>query len=603
MRMEFRTHAYQEQDGACAVCRGGPHEQRRLLSCGGRWDKLRHSYVSGSQPVLRERDFDDAPELCAAHVVIVNDSQIESIVAFAEWVHCFVHGLPRPTALDVLAGRRRGGKTWIMIACVVAAALAAPSGRKAGKEQRYVGWLVVPTYPEQREIHEDVLEVLTRPEGADGPDPRTWFRYRPNPNNVYQFASGAELYIKSANNSDSLKQGRVDVIGINESQKVDGDSCIHAAGNNIDRGGLTILAANPPRKARGAWMLDIKSAWEEGRAIDPEDGLPVIRWFWVDPQKNPHVNQGGRRKYKLVAGFINPKLAAADADNEWNQLNDLVLPKWRHELILSDVPVGWENVTGEVILAMRLREYLRSPSGYSSWGGIDFNKYPWQSAVGLKAYRDPTRGGELIFVIERELCSDPQGDKGRTEKEFIIDLHRHGWDPEELCFIGDPSGQWQSSEHRRRGGVKQGHSSFDLFRSPTEYEEGGQTVVVPGWDIFAPTTWKAKDSKHYAHPRIVESVDDMNELMRLGRLYVLASCAHTIEAFKKCPRGKNGGPDKESDYNHIVDAARYAIHRALNAMEPKTKQGRSSGPVRGRRPLTTSSFGGRRSGGGGMFGG
>lgn len=613
MRLEFRTHFFEEHPtkvGLCGICEGELHSSRVLLSAGGCWDSLERRWVAGTRPVLREQDY--APDgLCPAHVLVIEDSQIEGTTAFAEWLWCFSQGIPRPTALDVLAGKRRGGKTFLMVACVLAAAIACPLGRdKDGKEWPFVGWLVVPSYPEQREIHEDLLAVLrtSKSEVASALDtinlPSKWFRYRPNPHNCYQFLTGATIYLKSANNPDSLKQGRVDIIGMNEAQKIEGTSVVHSAGNNIDRGGLTILAANPPKKARGAWMLDIKSAWEEGRAVDPEDGLPVVRWFWVNPEKNRRINQPARRKYRILAGIIDPKLASADADNEWNQINEIVCPKWHAKLILHSIPELWENCTGEVIKAMSFRECLRHPSQYTSWGGMDFNKHPWMAASGLKAYRDPTRG-VIVFVIDRELCSDPQDGKGWTEKEFSIDLHRLGWDPEEICWIGDPSGQWQSSEHRKRGGVKQGHSSFDLFRTQVEYEQDGQTIVIPPWDMFAPTTWKAKESKHYAHPRIVESVDDLNELMRDYRLFVLDTCPKTIEAFKKCPRGNNGGPDKTSDYNHIIDAVRYATHRALNAIEPKQPRRLGSGGVKAggglRRP--SYGFGGKTRGSSGqMFG-
>lgn len=610
MRMEFRTHAYQDKEGVCETCGKGEHGQRILLSAGGVWDRRRRAFREGSPPsVLREQDVaalsdEERGALGLAHVLIVNDSQVEYVEAFAAWLYAFRNDLPRPTALDVLAGRRRGGKTYIMIACVLAAALASPVAWRQGKAREFVGWIVVASYPEQREVHEDMQGVLAPEEGA-ALDARTWVRRRPMPHNCYVLPTGATIYLKSANNPESLKQGRVDVIGLNELQKMDGDAVVHAAGNAIDLGGLVLGSSNAPRKAKAAYMLDLLAAWTEGRTIDPEDGQPVVRWYWVDPEKNPHVNRPARRKYKILAGLINPKLAAADADNEWNQISDVVMPKWNAKLILESVPSIWDNCTGEVIQAMRLREYLRPPGTYTSFGGLDFNKYPWMAAVRLRAYRDPTRCGALCLVIEQELRNDPQGDKGRTEKEFIIDLHRAGWDPAEVLFIGDPSGQWQSSEHRKKGGVKQGHSSFDFFRTPTEYhdDERGAVVVQP-WDVFAPTTWKAKDSKHYAHPRIVESVDDCNELMRSFRLFVLASCPHVIEAFKKCERGKNAGPF--GDYAHIVDAVRYPIHRALNAMDPKKPRRTGGGGTtqRGARPMASGGFGGGgRSGGGRMFGG
>lgn len=611
-RVEFRTHPFEENPitGACMICGGGGHGQRVLLSAGGRWDRLLRRFSEGQpSPVLRECDLvellpHEVAALCPPHVFIVTDSQVDYVLAFGDWLWAFLHDKPRPTALDVLAGNRRGGKTFIMIACVLAAALACPITRRGGKDIGFLGWFVVATYPEQREIHEDLAEVLRR-RGDSGPDPSTWFTYRAK-DNLYTSIAGATLVLKSANDPESLKQGRVDIVGINESQKVDGDAAIHTAGNNIDLGGLTILAANPPRKVKGAWMLDIKAAWEKGRNRDPEDGQEVIRWFWINPEGNPHVSQAGRRKFKFLAAIINPKLGAADADNEWNQINDVVCPKWGYDLVLEEIPGNWENVTGEVIRAMGLRDYIRRPETFISFGGLDFNKSPHMAAVRWEAFRDPTARDpqKVIFVAIAELTSNPESDKGHTEKEFIGELWERGWRPEEVFFIGDPSGQWQSSEHRKRGGVKQGHSSFDLFRSPTEVEINGQVVQVPAWDIFAPTTWRLKESLWYAHPRKLESIDDMNELMRTRRLRVLSSCPALIEAFAKCST-KNHGPN--SEHWHIFDAARYPIHRALNGIEPKKRPAtRGGGGVarRGGGGRGTVGFGGRGGGGGGkMFGG
>lgn len=609
-RLEFRTHPFEESpiDGTCLVCGKGGHAQRTLLSAGGRWDKLKRAFAPGPPPVLRERDLAALPAadfdaLCPAHTLIVADSQIEYVEAFADWLWAFLHDLPRPAALDVLGGKRRGGKTFVMVACLLAASLAVPVLRR-GKERAFVGWLVVAGYPEQREIHEDIADVLRPPESG-GVDTSTWCRRRPAPTNAYEFANGATLFIKSAHNAEALKQGRVDLIGLNELQKMDGEAVVHSAGNTIDQGGLVIGTANPPRKVRGAWLLDIKSAWEEGRgeaaagpaAMDPEDGLPVVRWFTVEPDKNPYTNQAARRKFKILASLASPKLAAADASGDWNQINDIVCPKWDHTLVLDAVPAGWENCTGEVIRAMGLREYIRRPETYQSFGGLDFNKSPHMAAVRWECFRDPMRPGVVLFVAMACLTSNPESDKGHTEKEFIGELYAAGWRPDETLFIGDPSGQWQSSEHRKRGGVKQGHSSFDLFRSPTEIELRGEVMDIEAWDIFAPTTWKLKDSKHYAHPRKVESIDDVNELMRTRRLYVLSSCPALIEAFKKCST-KTSGPN--SEHWHVFDASRYPLHRALNSIEPKKKPGQKTGGG-ARRPLASRGFGGGR--GPKMFGG
>ena len=74
----------------------------------------------------------------------------------------FQRDLPRPAFVDVLAGKRRGGKTWVKVACVVLAAVAVPQRRHPdGLIRAFVGWLVVPSYPEQREMHEDLQSSIS----------------------------------------------------------------------------------------------------------------------------------------------------------------------------------------------------------------------------------------------------------------------------------------------------------------------------------------------------------------------------------------------------------------------------------------------------------
>lgn len=567
-------------------------EGRRLLSGGGIWDKLERQWVTPrNMTVLREAELAraDPSVIGEAHILTVEDSQIEYVREFGEWLYAFLHDLPRPAFVDVLAGKRRGGKTWIMVACICLAAVAVPYRvHSDGHVVPFVGWLVVPGYPEQREIHEDIMAVLVRRRDVVAREtvevlkaiPDKWWIYRPTPNNCYRFAHGAEVYLKSANRPDGLKQGRVDVIGLNETQKVDGEAAIHCGGNTLDTGGLSILACNPPRRARGAWLLDIKYAVDEKRVIDPADGKPVIRWFTIDPEKNKRIHQASRAKFKIFAGIINPKLAKADADAEWSELADIVCYHFKPEHALEAIPESWKNVTGEVIQAMKLREYIRNPVTYTSFGGMDFNQHPWFAAVGFKAFRDPDRDNVLIYVADREYRNDPDGEHGRTEREVCVDLWRKGWDPLEIAWIADPSGQWQNSESRQRGGVSAGHSSFDLFRSETTaISNDNQEEKIPPWDMFAPTTWKAKDTSHYAHPRKTENIDEMNELFRQDRLFVLKSCTHLIEACRKAPLDPHarGTPKNLKDLWHIIDAFRYPLHRAQAGMEPKHRP-RRGGP-------------------------
>ena len=232
------------------------HSGRRLLSGGGVWDTLLRRWDTPQEHIVLRAQDTWPEDLCPALAVRMEPSQEEYVAAFGEWLYAYHHGTTRPSALDLLAGNRRGGKTFCATACVVMAAIAIPLRRdpRDGTEMPFVGWLVVPGYPEQRELHEDLGTVLggrrkaldavekrllgDRPELRREADPGAWFSYHRNPDNVYRFKNGSEIYLKSANHPDSLKQGRVTLAMINEAQKIEGDSIIHCMGNNIDEGGL-----------------------------------------------------------------------------------------------------------------------------------------------------------------------------------------------------------------------------------------------------------------------------------------------------------------------------------------------------------------------------
>lgn len=617
MRIEFRTHP--DANGRA----------RRLLSAGGRWDTLLRCWAPAAAPpgqaevwtpadgwgrtnVLREKDLEALPAnaLCLAHVVTVEPSQEAYTIAFGEWLYAYANDLPRPAALDLLAGNRRGGKTWIAVACVVAAGIACPSRIDARDGHRYpfVGWMVVPGYPEQREIHEDLRAVLAEKHRRLEEKelrlvtreldrlalPSEWFSYHPNPNNVYRFRHGAEIYLKSANHADSLKQGRVDIAMLNEAQKMDGDSTIHCLGNCIDGGGLVQLVANPPRKVRGQWLLDLYEAHDEKRTVIDGWGSSgaTMRCFFFNPDQNTRINQPARQAFKLLSSIINSKLANADAEGAWSQIGDKAYGKFvPKENTLTEIPSHWQDVTPEVVGAMGLiQDELprRPPRGYKHFAGADFNKYPWMAAGRLKSYRDPSRPterrprGEIIHVLIDDWRSDPESQDFTTERGFAEELQEAvpdgaGWDPEDTVFIGDATSQWQNSDDRKKGGVEAGESGFDRMREK-------------GWEIHAPTTIRAKErtrkggsrtkTKNYRPPRRIESVDLINQLCEQKRFYVLVGpdkkrCKHSVEALKKCDwAGAYGEGGKPTGlYAHMTDAIRYPIWRAESGINPANKEG------------------------------
>ena len=92
----------------------------RLLSGGGIWDKRLNRWRTPEHLTVLLGDeiaAADQETLGPAHILTVEASQVEYVQAFGQWLKSYKRNEPRPSFVDVLAlGKRRGGKTWVMVA-------------------------------------------------------------------------------------------------------------------------------------------------------------------------------------------------------------------------------------------------------------------------------------------------------------------------------------------------------------------------------------------------------------------------------------------------------------------------------------------------------
>ena len=123
---------------------------------------------------------------------------------------------PRPSFVDVLAGkRRRGGKTWVMVALILLGGghpIPNAHGWAAGYVCGVAGCAVLPgttraarghpgSDPRRAENKRNVeaREMVSLLRAI----PEKWWHYRPHPTNGYMFAHGSQVFLKSANRPDS----------------------------------------------------------------------------------------------------------------------------------------------------------------------------------------------------------------------------------------------------------------------------------------------------------------------------------------------------------------------------------------------------------------
>ena len=488
-------------------------DRSTLLYAGGRWD------------MLDRRFSEDEPEQVAT--ISLEVEQVKFVKWFADYLRDYREGFPRDVALVLAAGARRGGKTFVTYLCQIAALLDVPLS--PADRLPTIGWTISRTYRQRDELDQIVAGYL----------PPRLYEMRKAPEHQFKFPHGSYLRNLSADDPESLKQGRVDFLLYNEGQMMTPTAIRNGMYGTADRGGLTVMAANPPTGPNGEWLRELKEA------IDSDAEMKAItRYFFFDAAKNTKVDQPARRRIAAIAKKLDPDVADADSEGSWDLYGKLAYPGWTKDLILERPPAGADDVTGEVT---RLELHDR----WSYVIGGDFQRRPQAAAV-LKVYRVPGIEGNLYHFV------DEVGVKG-TEVDLSTALlgPPHSFvptpgDPRSAVWIGDCSGSYQGAERIP------GRTSFSLLE--------GQ-----GWKVHPAEIIRILGrSEHPKNPDIGQRLGLMERLMRAGRIIVSPSCTWLIRAFKKCELRETdtGRRIPKGRWAHVTDAASYAVWR----LEPRVNR-------------------------------
>jgi hypothetical protein len=248
-----------------------------ILTAGGIWDRDELAYSAGGTP----------------HIITLVSSQVRAARQLAQWFLAYERDDPDRQALEVYVDNRRGGKTFFSVLAILLFAIRYPDCH-LGKT---ICWLVVPTFPQQRELHEVIAKVL----------PAAWFRDRRivyhKSEKYYTLANGAEIWIKSADRPQSLKAGGVAAVAVNEAQQVDSKGILNAMGANIDNGGVCWLAMNPPDSVKALWAENLHAAVN---ALD-DNGKPVLpfaRETAFPSDQNEVINQAAKARFGQLAAVL-----------------------------------------------------------------------------------------------------------------------------------------------------------------------------------------------------------------------------------------------------------------------------------------------------------
>lgn len=446
-----------------------------LLHAGGTWDAIDKRYLPKEPDQVR--------------IIRLRESQVEAARWLAWWLQERAEGRKRDFRSLFLLGDRGGGKTFLATVGTVTALVKFP--RMDGKPT--LAWQVVSSYRERREIEREIESAF--------PFENTWYTRRLAPEHEYRFVHGPLLVTLSGDNPESLRQGTVDYLFLNECTKLQEDAYISGIARLKDHDGLCIATTNPPKTNRGRW---VKKFWDTAQERK-EGGKPFsLRFVRVDSAGNDLTHQDAADDVADQIRVLNPRAAQADIDG-------LMLP--------IDQPAYWEWVPSRNArplpdLGDITRQYLKRRTGreYDYLIGADFQGRPFQVAVVAKIYGSLDE--PLVYFCDEVIC--PQA----TEGDLADAVLEAGYTPDNAYWVADNSGQWQNSQRNSRW-------KRNEFTSHSQIASRGFHIVP---------CIKPKEPGHQpANPLVEQRINLINAQLKASRIFVDPEGAPRLaESLKEC---------------------------------------------------------------------
>lgn len=487
-----------------------PSTDEELIVVGGRWDRLEKAWCGR-----------------AAHVAVlrVHRGQEDAARWLADWVRRGATGdwtgVERAWSA-LFIGARRSGKSHL--ACLLLAIFGVMAARS-------IIWAVSPTLETTAELDKALRDLL----------PSTWYsriEARTGKALTFALANGTTIVLRSSNRASRLKQGRADLVLLNEGQLQTRAAYTQVRGAIADTGGLVVITANPPDQPIGRWVEDHFN----GIRANEIDGVA----FELDPRKNPFVDFAALAS---MAAEVDEKTFQRDVLGLFAPIGDVVMYAWSDRDHFADPPPHLVDITAEVT-----RRHLGRAAGYVV--GCDFQKQPHMVAVIYKFFRDPATPDAVIAWVVDEVIV-PNADEndlidaleslGRwTSAGRLADDTYRGWSlptdatPVHCAVICDASGWWQDGAHTK------GRTSDQAFRARK-------------W------TWLYKPQPDSdKNPDVEERVKAGNALLKsaagVRRMFVARHCRRTAEALRLWEM-KHGKANRSSEFAHVCDAATYPLYR------------------------------------------
>jgi hypothetical protein len=423
----------------------------------------------------------------------------------------------------LLAGGRRGGKTWTGALFCAMYAVMFPNA---------IVWAINPSDSDHDEVRRYMSKFLApewiqRETAADG----------------WELVNGSAIMLKSAYvgaDPDAIKKGEVHLAWMNEGQKMAHRVYVVARGAIADHSGLVLVCANPPVQSKDQqWVGDFAAEAQAGRRAS------VYHHF--HPLKNPHIN---RRALLSMRRELDERAFRIEVLGEFLGAADAVAYNWirtaggnEQPMPLDDDPV-WVDVTAQFLCDEEEGE------GLTNLIGLDVQRHPHIGGPVLRFYaprdKQPTRDNVVVWGVDEVVL------EGADEEGFTSELHERGYVPSQTIIVCDATGEYQ---HSRRGTATaappewHGKGSFDIIRM------GGFRNIVP------PSRRMRKKN-----PDIIDRVRSFTSMIevyatRTRRLFLdPVRCPKTCKSIREWPT-VNGKPSRKHEAAHLGDALSYPIIR------------------------------------------
>jgi len=509
--------------------------ETELIRVGGRWDRARKRWDGHARK---------------ARVIRVHRGQERAARWLADWFRRRASGDWsgfRRVWSALFLGGRRGGKSHLACVALVMFCVLQPRARV---------WAVSPTQEETDELEQAIRDLL----------PRRWYRFRGSGAGkvvTFKLPHGGRIQCLSGHKPRALKRGRVDFCLYNEGQNMARAGYVQLRGAVADRGGLVLIAANPPDSAIGRW---IEEHYERAQA-----GKIACEVFDFDPSKNPWI------EYAVLESLrdeVDELTFRREVLGHFVPIGDVVFHAWLDSETWRDPTADLVDVTVDFT-----RRHLGRAFGYIV--GADFQKTPHMAAAVIKAFADPAlpEAEPTLWIVDEVVVENADEDdlvdaleaQRRWTPQGRIEEGYRGWalpdddDPEQpvhCCVIADASGWFQDGAH-------------------TKGRTSDQALRARRW------TWLYKpQADSDRNPDVVERCKVTNARLKSAagrrRLFVARHCLRVAEAMRRW-ENRNGVPYRRSDYAHVCDATTYPVYRFFG--RPKVRNVKF-GDYRGVRRIT-----------------